>query len=116
MDAHNRNLYLYERLNARVLGVSMDDVTTNKYFAQSLWLKFPLLSNTLPWMGKAYGVYSDKPPFLPDGTLNWFGRRTVIIDRTGIVRYIKDGSPDVEDILEFLLKMEEEFRAKAKGS
>jgi len=112
MDAHNRDLYLYERLNARVLGVSMDDVITNKYFAQSLELEFPLISNVLPWMGVAYGAYSEKPPFLPDGTQNWFGRRTVIIDKGGIVRYIKDGSPDNKDILMFLLKLEKEFKWK----
>jgi peroxiredoxin len=108
MDGHQRNLYLYERLNARVLGVSMDDVTTNKFFAQSLWLEFPILSNTLAWMGAAYGAYSDKPPFLPDGSVIRFGRRTVVVDKQGIVRYIRDGSPDVKEILILLLKLEEE--------
>ena len=112
MDGHQRNLYLYDALNARVLGVSMDDVITNKYFAQSLWLTFPLLSNTLPWMGTAYGAFSDKPPFLIDGTPQWFGRRTVIIDKKGTVRYIKNDSPNFEEILRFLLKLEEEFKAK----
>jgi len=112
MDGHQRNLYLYDALNARVLGVSMDDVATNRYFAKSLWLEFPLVSNTLSWMGAAYGAYSDKPPFLPDGTPQWFGRRTVIIDKKGIVRYIKNDTPNFEEILRFLLKLEEEFKAK----
>jgi len=112
MDGHQRNLYLYDALNARVLGVSMDDVITNKYFAQSLWLEFPILSNTLPWMGKDYGTYSNKPPFLVDGSPQWFGRRTVVIDKKGIVRYIRNGPPNFEDILTFLLKLEEEFKGK----
>ena len=112
IDAHNRDLYLYERLNTLVLGVSMDDVITSKYFAQSLELEFPLISNVLPWMGEAYGAYSGKPPFLPDGTQNWFGRRTVIVDRRGIVRYIKNGSPDNKEILMFLLELEKEFKTK----
>jgi len=112
MDAHQRNLYLYERLNARVLGVSMDDVITNKYFAKEFWLEFPLLSNTLAWMGKAYGAYSEKEPFLPDGSPLRFGRRTVVIDKKGVVRYIKNGSPDNREILEFLVKLEKEFRGK----
>ena len=107
MEAHNRDLYLYKRLNARVLGVSMDDPVTNKYFAQSLWLEFPLLSNILAWMGKAYGAYSEKPPFLPDGSATNFGRRTVVIDKMGVVRYIRDGSPDNKEILQFLLTLEE---------
>ena len=68
MEAHNRELYLYKRLNAQVLGVSMDDPITNKHFAESLDLQFPLLSNPLPWMGLKYEAYSHKPPFLPDGS------------------------------------------------
>ena len=112
MDGHQRNLYLYEALNARVLGVSMDDVTTNTYFAKSLWIEFPILSNTLPWMGKAFGAYSEKAPFLKDGTAQMFGRRTVIIDKKGIVRSIWNDSPDFEAILTFLLKLEEEFKGR----
>jgi len=112
MDGHQRDLYLYERLNARVLGVSMDDVTTNKYFAQSLWVEYPILSNTLAWMGKAYGAYSEKAPFAPDGSPIHFGRLTVVIDKKGIVRYAKTGSPNNQEILQFLLKLEEEFKGK----
>ena len=112
MEAHNRDLYLYERLNTRVLGVSMDDPITSKHFAESLHLEFPLISNVLPFMGMAYGAYKDKPPFGPDGTVNWFGRRTVIIDKRGIIRYVTDGSPDNQEILTFLLKLEKEFRGK----
>jgi len=112
MEAHNRDLYLYKRLNAQVLGVSMDDPVTNKHFAKSLDLQFPLISNVLPWMGMKYGAYSPTPPFRPDGTSNWFGRRTVIIDKNSIVRYIKDGSPENQEILMFLLKLEKEFRGK----
>ena len=112
MEAHNRDLYLYQRLNTRVLGVSMDDPITNKHFAEKLELEFPIISNVLPWMGTAYGAYRDKPPFGPDGTANWFGRRTVIIDKNGIIRYMKDGSPDNPEILKVLLNLEKEFRGK----
>jgi peroxiredoxin Q/BCP len=110
MDGHNRDLYLYKRLNAQVLGVSKDDPITNKFFAESLELEFPIISNVLGFMAKAYGAYSEKAPFGPDGSVNTFGRRTVVIDKKGIVRYIKDGSPDNKEILLFLLKMEKEFR------
>ncbi len=112
MDAHQRDLYLYERLNARVVGVSMDDVVTNKFFAQSLWLEFPLISNPLNWMGAAYGAYSRRPPFAPDGSPTQFGRLTVIVDKKGIVRYVKRGSPKDQEILEKLLDIEKEFRKK----
>ena len=112
MDAHNRDLYLYKRLNAQVLGVSMDDPITNKFFAESLALEFPIISNVLGWMAKSYGAYSEKPPFGPDGSINTFGRRTVVIDKKGIVRYLKDGSPDNKEILMLLLKLEKEFRGQ----
>jgi peroxiredoxin len=112
MEAHNRELYLYKRLNAQVLGASMDDPVTNRYFARSLDLDFPIISNVLPWMGMQYGAFSHTKPFLQDGSPNWFGRRTVIIDKNGIVRYIRDGHLDVKDVLSNLLKIEKEFREK----
>ena len=90
----------------------MDDVTTNKYFAQSLGLEYPIVSNTLAWMGKKYGAYSDKPPFGMDGSLLTFGRLTVVIDKRGIDRYAKKGSPNNKEILELLLKLQEEFKGK----
>ncbi len=110
MEAHNRDLYLYKRLNAQVLGVSMDDPITNKFFAESLALEFPIISNVLGWMAKSYGAYSDKPPFGPDGSIHTFGRRTVVIDKKGIVRFIKNGSPDNQEILQLLLQLEKESR------
>ena len=112
MEAHNRDLYLYKRLNARVLGVSMDDPVTNKYFAESLALEFPIISNVLGWMAKSYGAYSDTRPFGPDGSIHTFGRRTVVIDKRGIVRFIKAGSPDNKEILSLLLQLEKEFRGQ----
>jgi peroxiredoxin len=90
----------------------MDDPITNTYFAKSLDLDFPIISNVLPWMGMQYGAFSHTKPFLPDGSPKWFGRRTVIIDKNGIVRYIKDGHLDVKEVLSFLLKLEIEFRGK----
>lgn len=104
---HQRVLYLYERLNTKVLGVSRDDVVTNKQFVQSLSLEFPMGSSVTARVGEEHGVYPTEPPFPPR-----FKRRTLIIDRAGIVRYIKDGSPDYKEILNFLLKLEEEFKGK----
>ena len=112
MEAHNRDLYLYKRLSTQVVGVSKDDPITNKFFAESLELEFPIISNVLGFMAKDYGAYSEKPPFGPDGSINTFGRRTVVIDKKGIVRYLKDGSPNNKEILVFLLKLENEFRGK----
>jgi len=100
MEGHQRNLYLYDRLNARVLGVSRDDVLTLNYWAKSLDVTFPLLSNITGFVGVYFGCQPEGRPI--------FSRRTVIIDKTGIIRYAKDGSPEFKDILLFLKKLNQE--------
>ncbi len=100
MEGHQRNLYLYDRFNARVLGVSRDDVTTLKYWAKGLDLTFPLLSNITSFLGVSVDVQPEGMPI--------FSRRTIIIDKKGIVRYVRDGSPEFKDILLFLKKLNQE--------
>jgi len=100
MEGHQRNLDLYDRFNARVLGVSRDDVTTLKYWAKSLDLTFPLLSNITAFLGAYFDIQPEWQPI--------FGRRTVIIDKKGVIRYVRDGSPDFKDILFFLKKLNQE--------
>jgi len=104
MEGHQRNLSLYDRFNARVLGVSVDDVTTLKYWAKSLDLTFPILSNVTGFLGRSLGV--DPSPEIKGYPV--FSRRTVIIDKSGIIRYVRDGSPDFKDILLFLKKLNQE--------
>jgi len=100
MEGHQRNLYLYERFNAQVVGVSRDDVTTLKYWGKGLGLTFPLLSNITAFLGESLAVQNDGNPV--------FNRRTVIVDHKGIIRYVKDGSPDFKEILLFLKKLDRE--------
>ena len=100
MEGHQRNLYLYERFNARVLGASRDDVITLKYWANGLDLTFPLLANVTGFMGAYFDIQPEGKPI--------FGRRTVIIDKKGVIRYVRDGSPDFKDILLFLKKLNQE--------
>jgi len=100
MEGHQRNLYLYERFNARVLGVSRDDVMTLKYFAKELELTFPLVSNVTGFLGAYFQNQPEGKPI--------FGRRTVVIDRKGVIRYVRDGSPEFKDILLFLKKLNQE--------
>ena len=104
MEGHQRNLYLYDRFNARVLGVSVDDVTTLKYWAKSLDLTFPLLSNVTGFLGASLGI--DPSPEIKGYPV--FSRRTIVIDKKGIIRYSKDGSPDFKEILLFLKKLNQE--------
>ena len=60
--------------NAQVLGVSMDDLSTQKKFADSLKLPFPLLADPSGQVVKAYGAevqykgntYADRITFVID--------------------------------------------------
>lgn len=91
MEGHERNLYLYDRFNARVAGVSRNDVSTLKYWVSDLGLSFPILSNVTGHLGIWFGA---QPPGYP-----MFSRRTVIIDKYGIIRYMQNGSPEYHEIL-----------------
>jgi len=101
MMGHQRNLPLYESLNARVTGVSRDDVVTLKYWTRSMKVTFPVLSNISGYLGDFFGV-------IPSGSVFVFNRRTVVIDRKGVIRYAKDGSPNYQEIIELLKKLNEE--------
>jgi peroxiredoxin Q/BCP len=91
MEGHQRNLELYDRFNARVAGVSRNDITTLKYWSRDLGLTFPILSNVAGHLGIWFGA---QPPGYP-----MFARMTVIIDKQGVIRYMHRGSPDYHAIL-----------------
>lgn len=104
MEGHQRNLPLYDRFNTRVVGVSVDDVATLKSWVASLDLTFPLLSNVTGFLGAAFGVQPS--PEIKGFPV--FSRRTVIIDKKGIIRYVRDGSPKYKEILLFLKKLNQQ--------
>jgi len=99
MQGHQANLEAYRSLNAQVVGVSRDDVQTLQYWKKHLRLSFPLLSNISGYLGSSFGVVKEgKFPF---------ERRTVIIDKKATIRYVRDGSPDYEEILSVLKDLNE---------
>ena len=100
MEGHQRNLYLYKALNTRVAGVSRDNVTTLKHWAKSLGLTFPLLSNQTAHLGIMLEAQTEVQPM--------FSRRTAVIDRKGIIRYMQNGSPDYHAILSLLKQLNDE--------
>ncbi|NIQ92926.1 MAG: redoxin domain-containing protein [Desulfuromonadales bacterium] len=97
MEGHQRNLYLYDRFNARVAGVSRDESATLRQWSNQLGLTFPLLGNPTGYLGVAFGVQHKGAPT--------FARRTVVIDMWGRIRYMKKGSPDYREILLLLKKL-----------
>jgi peroxiredoxin len=99
MQGHQAKLAAYGSLNAQVVGVSRDDVQTLHYWKKHLRLTFPLLSNISGYLGSSFGV-------VKEGSFP-FERRTVIIDKKATIRYVKDGSPDFEEILRVLKDLNE---------
>jgi len=73
----------FKGLNAEVLGVSVDSAWAHKAFAEKLGIEYKLLADFHPKgaMASKYGLYLEEK-----GITN---RATVIIDRDGVVRYVK---------------------------
>jgi len=67
-----------------VLGVSADDVTSHKKFAEKFGLPFTLLADTDKTVSQAYGVWKEKGMF--GKKYMGINRETFLIDKEGIVR------------------------------
>lgn len=78
----------FDEAGAQVLGVSMDDLDTQKKFGESLKLTFPLLSDKSGRAASAYGV---------KGAL-WANRTTFIIDETGVITAIFEGKDALDPV------------------
>lgn len=50
------NIFAFKKLNAQILGVSLDDVDSHKEFAENHNLPFPILADTDGDAATAYGV------------------------------------------------------------
>jgi len=87
VEAHNfqRDLTKYEKLNAAILGVSLDSVTSHKGFCAKEGLNFKLLSDADHAMTRAYGSLTKS------GDTEYAARNTFLIDPSGVVRktYVK---------------------------
>ena len=100
MEGHQRNLYLYDRFNARVAGVSRDTVETLRYWAEELGLTFPVFSNPIGHLGIWFGTLMEDYPM--------FARKTVIIDKWGTIRYMSSGLQNDREILLLLKQLHAE--------
>ena len=100
MALYNEVLEDFERLGARIFGISVDSRWCHRAFADSRNLRFPLLADFEPKgaVARQYGVYREA-----DGTTE---RALVVIDADGVIRwhYISpvDVNPGAEGILEAL--------------
>ncbi len=90
MQAFQRDLEKFEKLDAQVLAVSSDSIETHIKFSKEYNFKFPLLSDENKTIKKLYGTE----------------RITYLIDKKGIIRYIQKGIPNNDDFLRALEKLE----------
>ncbi|HEX9916433.1 MAG TPA: peroxiredoxin [candidate division Zixibacteria bacterium] len=97
------DLKRFESLNAVIFGISVDSVWSHKAFAEKLKLTYPLLSDfhRKGEVASRYGLY------LKD--LGITNRATVIIDKQGIVQYVKvydiPQARDNQELIEQLEKL-----------
>jgi len=103
MALYNETLDEFRKLDAQLLGISVDSVWCHAAFAAARHLKFPLLADFEPKgaVARQYGVY--------DAEAGTSGRALFVIDKQGIVRWsylspmgVNPGADGILDALEAL--------------
>ncbi len=92
MHAFQKELSLFEKQDAQVLGVSSDTLATHRDFASEKQISFPLVADEKGTVQKLYGS----------------GRATFVIDKSGVVRHIQRGFPDTAKLLAQLARLQKE--------
>jgi peroxiredoxin len=98
------DLAQFEKLDAAVLGLSVDSVWSHKAFAEKLGIKYSLLADFHPRgaVAEKYGMY------LPEKGIT--GRAITIIDKKGNVAWHKQydipQAPDIQEVAAALAKVE----------
>ena len=94
----------FDKLDAQVLGLSVDSVWSHKAFAEKMGIRYPLLADFQPRGAVAdkFGVY------LADKGIT--GRAIAIIDRKGNVAWFKNYDipvvPDIKEVSDALAKFQ----------
>jgi len=93
----------FERLNAQVLGLSVDSLWSHKAFAEKMGIRYPLLADFNP-----RGAVADKFGFfLPDYGITI--RAIAIVDKTGKVAWLQKydftAVPDMKEVSDALAKL-----------
>lgn len=91
MQAFQKDLDKFEKRNAQVLGVSPDTMKTHEEFSEKYDLQYPLIADEQGMVQKLFAP----------------GRVTLVIDKTGTVRFIQKGVPDNKLLIKELDKLEE---------
>jgi peroxiredoxin Q/BCP len=84
------NIFAFREVGAVVLGISVDDISSHKEFADEHHLPFTILADSDKQVARQYGVLHR-----PLGLLELARRETFIVDPQGIlVKHYRDVNPD----------------------
>ncbi|MGA1345629.1 MAG: peroxiredoxin [Ilumatobacteraceae bacterium] len=79
LNSYNDGLEQFVDLDAQFIGISAQDVDSHERFAERHGLRIPLLADTDKVVAARYGTL---------GPLGFPRRSIVIVDRSGVVRYV----------------------------
>lgn len=94
----------FEKLDAQVLGISVDSVWSHKAFAEKMGIHYPLLADFQPRgaVGDRFGV------FLAEKGIT--GRAIAVVDRGGKLAWFKNYDipvvPDLKEVSDALAKLQ----------
>ena len=94
---------IFTDLNVEVIGISADNVTSHKKFAEKYRLPFTLLADTKNKVRKLFGVPSSLMGLLP-------GRVTYVINKNGIIVHIFNSQFGAEQHIEESLSILKEIK------
>ena len=78
LNAYNNGLDEFAALDAQIVGISAQDVSSHDAFSNKYGFEFPLLADVDKTVAAAYGTL---------GPIGFPRRSTFIIDKDGIIRY-----------------------------
>ena len=100
----------FRKADTEILGISVDDVTTQGKFCDSLKLPFPLLADDGKAASKAYGVLYEK------GDLCFSQRALFLVDKEGRLRFVNPKFDLQPPSFDALYRQVESLNAPKKGS
>lgn len=84
--AFRDSLPRFKKMNAKVFGVSKDDLKSHDRFAAKYELSFPLISDADGSLCDSFGVWKNKSMF--GKKYKGIERATYLIDKGGVIRHI----------------------------
>ncbi len=97
------DIFKFKELGVAIVGVSLDDVESQKEFADKYHLPFPLLSDADQEIATRYSVLVERGP------VKYASRQTFLIDPDGLIaKHYGDVDPDVhsEEMLKDLARLQ----------